>query len=72
VNSIAIDPINPDIVYAGTDNGAFISFDGGEQWGEVNEGLLGALVIYSIATDPTDPSNVFAATPYGIFKLENQ
>jgi photosystem II stability/assembly factor-like uncharacterized protein len=72
VNTIAIDPLNPDTIYAGTDNGAYVSFDGGETWVEINEGLLGALVIYSMAVDPIDPSNVYATTPYGIFKLENQ
>ena len=72
VNTIAIDPLNPDTIYTGTDSGAYISFNGGETWGEVNEGLLGALVIYSIAVDPGDPSNVYAATPYGVFKLEGR
>ena len=72
VNTIAIDPLNPDTIYAGTDNGAYVSFDGGQYWTEVNQGLLGALVIYSIAIDPAEPSNVYAATPYGIFEMEGQ
>jgi len=70
VNTIAIDPNNPDIVYIGTDSGAFISFNGGETWGQVNDGLLGATVVYSIVVDKD--SNVYAATPYGIFKLEGK
>jgi photosystem II stability/assembly factor-like uncharacterized protein len=68
VNTIALDPINPGTIYAGTDGGAYISFDNGEHWGAVNEGLLGATVIYSIVVDPEN--NVFAATPYGVFHLE--
>jgi tetratricopeptide (TPR) repeat protein/photosystem II stability/assembly factor-like uncharacterized protein len=72
VNTVAIDPDNPDTIYAGTDSGLYISFDGGEHWGEANGGLLGALVVYSIVVDPQDPSNVYAATPYGIFKLETR
>jgi photosystem II stability/assembly factor-like uncharacterized protein len=70
VNTLAIDPNNPDIVYAGTDGGAYISFDSGQNWSQVNDGLLGATVVYSIAVDPE--SNVYAATPYGIFKLEGK
>ena len=70
VNSVVIDPNNPDIYYAGTDGGAYISIDGGQTWGQVNDGLLGATVVYSIAVDKD--SNVFAATPYGIFKLEGK
>jgi photosystem II stability/assembly factor-like uncharacterized protein len=69
VNAVAIDMSRPETVYAGTDGGAYVSFDGGEHWGEINEGLLGATVIYSIVVDPQ--SNVYAATPYGIFKLES-
>ena len=70
INSLAIDPNNPDTIYSGTDGGAYVSFDFGETWGQVNDGLLGALVIYSIVVDRD--SNVYAATPYGIFKLEGK
>jgi len=70
VNTLAIDPNNPDTIYAGTDGGAYISTDGGKTWGEINDGLLGATVVYSIVVDKD--SNVYAATPYGIFKLENK
>jgi photosystem II stability/assembly factor-like uncharacterized protein/tetratricopeptide (TPR) repeat protein len=67
VNAIAVDPANPDTLYAGTDGGAYVSFDGGASWGDINDGLLGATVVYSIVVDPQ--SNVYAATPYGIFEL---
>ena len=67
VNTIAIDPNHPDTIYAGTDGGAYASFDTGETWNEINDGLLGATVVYSIVIDKD--SNVYAATPYGIFKL---
>jgi photosystem II stability/assembly factor-like uncharacterized protein len=70
INSLAIDPNNPGVVYAGTDGGVYVSFDSGQTWGEINDGLLGATVVYSIAVDPE--SNVYTATPYGIFSLENQ
>ena len=68
VNAVVIDPRQPEGVYAGTDNGAFVSFDGGENWAPINDGLLGALVVYSVAMDAQ--SQVYAATPYGIFRLE--
>ena len=68
VNAVVIDPRQPEVVYAGTDNGAFVSFDGGENWAPINDGLLGALVVYSVAMDAQ--SQVYAATPYGIFRLE--
>ena len=68
-NTIAIDPNNPETVYAGTDGGAYVSFDGGNTWNQINDGLLGATVVYSIVVDKD--SNVYAATPYGIFTLES-
>jgi photosystem II stability/assembly factor-like uncharacterized protein len=70
INSIATNTENSNIVYAGTDSGAYVSNDSGQNWGQVNDGLLGATVVYSIAVDKD--SNVYAATPYGIFKLENK
>jgi photosystem II stability/assembly factor-like uncharacterized protein len=70
VNTIAINPHAPETIYAGTDGGAYISYDAGGTWGQVNDGLLGATVVYSIVVD--QDSNVYAATPYGIFKLESK
>jgi photosystem II stability/assembly factor-like uncharacterized protein len=70
VNTLAIDPNNLNTVYAGTDSGAYISYNSGATWGQVNDGLLGAVVVYSIAVDKE--SNVYAATPYGVFKLEKK
>jgi photosystem II stability/assembly factor-like uncharacterized protein len=70
VHTIAIDPANSSIVYAGTDGGAYISSDSGRSWGPINDGLLGATVVYSIVID--SQSDVYAATPYGIFKLESK
>jgi len=70
VNTIAIDANSPDTLYASTDGGAYVSYNGGETWGQVNDGLLGATVVYSMIVD--NESNVLASTPYGIFKLENK
>ncbi len=70
VNTLAMDPNDPNTIYAGTDGGAYVSFDFGQHWHQVNDGLLGATVVYSIVVDKD--SNVYAATPYGIFKLENK
>jgi len=70
VNTLARDPKNVNTIYAGTDGGAYVSFNGGQSWGQINDGLLGATVVYSIVVDPQ--SNVYAATPYGIFKMEKK
>ena len=70
VNTLAFDTKNPETIYAGTDGGGYISTDSGQTWRQVNDGLLGATVIYSLLVDKD--SNVFATTPYGIFKLESK
>jgi photosystem II stability/assembly factor-like uncharacterized protein len=70
INSLAADPGDPEVIYAGTDDGAYVSFDGGAHWNVINDGLLGATVVYSIVVDAE--GNVYAATPYGIFTLERK
>jgi photosystem II stability/assembly factor-like uncharacterized protein len=70
VNSVAMDPNNSNTLYAGTNGGVYISYDRGQTWGQINDGLLGVLTVYSIGIDLH--SNVYAATPYGIFKLEKK
>jgi tetratricopeptide (TPR) repeat protein/photosystem II stability/assembly factor-like uncharacterized protein len=70
VNSVAMDPNHAGTMYAGTDGGAYVSTDGGDTWGVVNEGLLNATVVYSIVVDSN--SNVFASTPYGVFQLKSK
>jgi len=70
IHTLAMDPKNPDTLYAGSANGAYMSKDGGKTWGEINNGLLGELIIYSMAVNPQD-GTLFANTPYGIFSLTN-
>jgi photosystem II stability/assembly factor-like uncharacterized protein len=70
VNSLAIDPKNPEVLYAGTTNGALMTSDAGRTWNPINEGLLGTSIIYSIRIDAQ--GGVYAATPYGIFTLKNK
>jgi photosystem II stability/assembly factor-like uncharacterized protein len=68
INTLLIDPQNPDILYAGTDAGIFVSGNSGKTWDAANEGLLNNPIIYSMAFD-LDKNILYAATPYGIFKL---
>jgi tetratricopeptide (TPR) repeat protein/photosystem II stability/assembly factor-like uncharacterized protein len=71
VNSVVIDPHDPQRIYVGSNGGFFISLDGGESWTTLNDGLLGALTIYSISIDPFAPGTIYISTPYGIFQLED-
>jgi hypothetical protein len=70
MNSIAFDPNKSDTLYAGTDEGAYISFNSGKSWSQINDGLVDPLVVYSIAVDKD--GNVYASTPYGIYQLDSR
>ncbi len=70
VNTIAIDQNLPDVMYAATDGGAYFSNDSGQTWHKIDDGLLGATVVYSIVVDKD--GNVYGSTPYGVFRLEKK
>src|SRR6185436_12020398 len=65
--ALAVDPADPDIVYAGTVLGVFKSTDGGETWAASSRGLgpQGVWVRALLAV----PGAVYAGTQYnGLFK----
>jgi photosystem II stability/assembly factor-like uncharacterized protein len=51
-HSIAIDPRNPDILYAGTDGGVFVSTDNGANWVSRNAGLTVTQYYPGISSSP--------------------
>ena len=76
INVIALDPQNPDILYAATTaNGVFKTTDAGESWIAVNEGLKTGTTIpalTSLAIDPEQTNVLYAGTSSeGIFKSTN-
>ncbi len=70
--SMAIDPTNAQVVYAGTfGSGVFKSLDGGTTWHSTNQGLTNPY-IYSLAIDPKQPLNIYAGTYHSqIYKSED-
>jgi hypothetical protein len=59
---LAVDPFNPNIVYAGKGNGVFRSSDGGNNW--ITTGLAN---VRAIAIDPAAPQTVYAGTANGVY-----
>ena len=74
VVSVAIDPQNPAIIYAGTANlppdTLFKSINGGANWTPVGDGLPNGIV-NALAIDPQTPSTVYVGTQFGLFKSTN-
>ena len=72
VSSLAIDPTNTQIIYAGTDGGGvFKSTDGGVSWAQMNTGLTNNK-LYSLAIDPTNSQTIYAGiVGSGVLKSTN-
>src|SRR6266540_1502442 len=68
VNDVAIDPVNPNVVYAGTLEGVFKSSNGGMSWIDPSNGQLDRTNVHCLAIDPLIPSSVYAGTGRGILK----
>ncbi|MBI2953734.1 MAG: hypothetical protein HYY30_05430 [Chloroflexi bacterium] len=65
IESLAADPTDPTILFAGTNgNGIFRSTDGGQTWTGVNNGLAN-LFVNAITVNPTNPGVILAATGRG-------
>jgi photosystem II stability/assembly factor-like uncharacterized protein len=69
--SVAIDPQNPDIVYAGTRHLPWKTSDGGKNWHNLKDGILDDSDVFSIIVDPRTPSRVYASACSGIYKSDN-
>jgi len=69
--SVAIDPLNPDIVYAGTRHLAWKTSNGGQSWHNIKDGMLDDSDVFSIIVDPKTPSRVYASACSGIYKSDN-
>jgi photosystem II stability/assembly factor-like uncharacterized protein len=60
VYTMAVDPLTPGTLYAGTDRGVFKSTDGGENW-VVPNGIITLLGAFSLAIHPDNSSIIYAA-----------
>src|SRR5271166_2050378 len=69
--SVAIDPQNPDVVYAGTRHLPWKTSDGGKTWHNLKDGILDDSDVFSIIVDPRTPSRVYASACSGIYRSDN-
>ncbi|MBS0182301.1 MAG: hypothetical protein JSS39_07840 [Nitrospira sp.] len=75
VIAMAIDPVYPATVYAGTKGDAvYKSHDGGQRWASMRAGLDDATitsVVNQFLFDPADAQHIFLATTMGVFETKN-
>jgi len=65
VIALAVDPLTPATVYAGTSGGAiYKSVDGAANWNQSNAGFINTAAT-AIAIDRSNPANLYAATNIG-------
>lgn len=68
VLSIAVNPVTPATVYAGTQDGLYRSQNAGASWAQL---ALDNVDVFSLAVDPTNPQVVYAGTESGLRRSTN-
>jgi photosystem II stability/assembly factor-like uncharacterized protein len=71
IESLAVDPQNPDIIYAGTWHLPWKTSDGGKSWHSIKRGLIVDSDVFSIILDPEHSKTVYLSACSGIYKSEN-
>jgi len=69
VNCIVQDAVNPDLLYAGTDEGAYISLDFGKHW-EVLVGKFPNVAVYDMLVHPRENELVIATHGRSMYVLD--
>jgi photosystem II stability/assembly factor-like uncharacterized protein len=72
LDSLAIDPHDGNVIYAGTYHLPWKTIDGGKSWSPVIAGLIDDSDIMSLRVDATDPQRVYLSACSGIYRSENQ
>ncbi|MBI4460725.1 MAG: hypothetical protein HY648_11800 [Acidobacteria bacterium] len=75
ITSLAIDRLNPLIIYAGIfgseNDGVYKSTNAGQSWSRASAGL-GEATVLTLAMDPADPAVLYAGTSGGVFKTTDR
>jgi photosystem II stability/assembly factor-like uncharacterized protein len=70
-DSVAFDPHDDNIIYAGTYHLPWKTSDGGKNWTNVKAGMIDDSDVMSIIVDPNNPDNVHATACSGIYHSMN-
>jgi photosystem II stability/assembly factor-like uncharacterized protein len=70
VESVAIDPANPDIIYAGTWHLPWKTDDGGKTWHSIKKGVIDDSDVFTILIDSQNPASLYISACSGIYRSE--
>jgi photosystem II stability/assembly factor-like uncharacterized protein len=70
-DSVAFDPRDENIIYAGTYHLPWKTTNGGKDWFPIQKGMIDDSDVMSIVVDPTNPENVHATACSGIYHSTN-
>lgn len=70
-HAIEQDPVNPDLLYLGTELGLWVSLDGGEQWVRFEGGMPKMVPVRDVTVHPRDGDLVVGTHGRGIYVLDD-
>src|SRR5579859_3273549 len=70
-DSVAFDPRDDNVIYAGTYHLPWKSTDGGKNWSPISKGMIDDSDVMSIIVDPANPDSVHATACSGIYHSTN-
>lgn len=68
VNVLIQDPVNPQLLYVGTDNGLYVSRDGGEEWSYASE--VPNVAVYDLTVHPRENELVIATHGRSMYVMD--
>ncbi len=71
VNSLAIDPVSPTTIYAGTWWRPYKSTDNGQSWRLIKDGMIDDSDIFAITINEKNRNHIFASACSGIYESMN-
>jgi len=71
IESVAFDPRDPGVIYAGTWHLGWKTFTGGQKWLPMHDGMIDDSDVMTLTVDSRSPKTVFATACTGIYRSED-
>ncbi|MBI4443747.1 MAG: transcriptional regulator [Acidobacteria bacterium] len=71
LESVAIDPHNPNTIYVGTWHLPWKTTDGGASWNSIKKGMVDDSDVFTLVVDPRNPNRLFGGACTGIYRSDS-